>query len=63
MMSKKHFKAFADAIALIEDEQQREGVLTVVCRVCYEDNPRFDQSRFVEWIRRVRANESLVGLR
>ena len=63
MMNKKHYKEFANACALIDDNSIREEVINVIVTVCLADNYRFSIDKFKEWIRRVRANESLVGLR
>ena len=57
MMTKKHFQKFADAIALVEDYQDRIKIRDLIIGVLASDNPRFDASRFDEWIRRIRNND------
>jgi len=47
-MTRKDFKAIAEAIAKIEDLQIRVTIAEAMARTCAQDNPRFDQSRFYE---------------
>ena len=63
MMTKKDFKQFANTFAIVEDDEDRETLIRNCEKIFKMNNPRFDESRFREWIRRVRAGESLVGLR
>lgn len=63
MMSKKHFQLFANAIAQIDNDINREETICLVGSVLKADNNRFDMDRFREWIKRVRNNEDLKGLR
>ena len=60
-MTKKDFKELANLLATEFDENS--WFVGLVEKFCYENNPRFDESKFREWIRRVRAGESLKGLR
>jgi len=46
-MTKKHFRAFADAIANIDDRTERERVASLVANVCRQFNSRFDRERFL----------------
>ena len=41
MMGKKDYQLFADAISLIEDEKQREGIISFLNGVFYKDNNRY----------------------
>ncbi len=45
-MSKKHFRALADAIASIADSTERERAARLVADVCIGFNGRFDRGRF-----------------
>lgn len=63
MMTKKDFKQFADALAEYADEARREHLIERFCLIFKANNPRFDESRFREWIRRKVAGESTKGLR
>ena len=45
-MSKKHFKAFAEAISGIENDEERGRVARIVADVCKGENGRFDYGRF-----------------
>jgi len=51
MMTRKHFIAFAEAVAKIKDESNREYVASLIGTVLAEDNPRFDWERFHKHIR------------
>ena len=46
-MSKKHFRALADAIANIADKTERERAARLVADVCIGFNGRFDRGRFL----------------
>ncbi len=45
-MSKKHFKVFAEAIARIENAEERGRAAKLVADVCAGENGRFDYGRF-----------------
>jgi len=45
-MWKKHFKAFAAAIACIDDVDERARAAKMVAEVCSEFSGRFDRERF-----------------
>ena len=62
MLSKKAYKVIATDLGGLEDCAHTESVVTVLCRLFVGDNPRFDENRFREWIRRIRAGESTKGL-
>jgi hypothetical protein len=47
-MSKKHFQAFADAIAQIKSQPERRRAADLVAKVCSESNVRFDIARFMQ---------------
>lgn len=61
MMGKKDYQLFADAVSLIESDNDRDRVIEFLLNVFRQDNPRFDDSRFYDWIRRRRNNESMKG--
>ena len=62
-MTKKDFKQFANTFAIVEDDEDRETLIRNCEKIFKMNNPRFDEDRFREWVRRVRADESLKGLR
>jgi len=45
-MSKKHFRALADAIASIANTAERQRAARLVADVCVGFNGRFDRGRF-----------------
>jgi hypothetical protein len=47
-MSRKHFRALADAIRLIPDAAARRQAAAAVASVCRAMNGRFDTARFLE---------------
>ena len=61
MMTKKDFKELANLLAT--EFHENSWFVKEMENFCYKNNPRFDESKFREWIRRVRAGESLKGLR
>jgi len=63
MLTKKDFKQLADMCADIDEDIVRSTISVFLENFCRDNNPRFDASRFHEWIRRVRAKEDLKGLR
>jgi ribonucleotide monophosphatase NagD (HAD superfamily) len=63
MMTKKDFKELANMCSGIDNDNIRMYMTNSLIVFCRKQNPRFDAKKFIEWIRRVRANESLKGLR
>ena len=61
MMGKKDYQLFADAISLIESEGDRKRITDFLYEVFTNDNPRFDNGRFLDWIDRRRNNKSMKG--
>jgi hypothetical protein len=47
LMSKKHFNALADAIACIDNAEERARAARAVADVCVGFNGRFDRGRFL----------------
>lgn len=48
-MSRKHFKAFADAIAkAIASREAKAEFCEIFCRIAIKTNPRFDRAKFYE---------------
>jgi len=45
-MSRKHYRAFAQAVSCIDDIDDRKIVAKCIADVCAEDNPRFDRELF-----------------
>jgi len=62
-MTKKDFKHLANICCQIEDPTSRAILVSLCCSFCKGSNPRFDEDKFREWIRRTLANETLTGLR
>lgn len=52
-MGKKDYQLFADAVSLIKDGKNRADIITFLMKVFYNDNPRFDESRFFDWKRKI----------
>ena len=46
MMTRKHFRSLAEAIAKIVDDKQREELAESVADVCKADNPNFKRDLF-----------------
>lgn len=46
-MSRKHFKAFAEAISEITDRVERIRVAQLVATVCKQSNSNFDYYKFM----------------
>ena len=61
-MTKKDFKELATILGMIQNESDRISSTDLMIPFCRRNNPRFDEDRFVEWIKRVSNNESTVGL-
>ena len=59
MLTKKHFKELATIIGLNNDYDTLSQSLI---RWCHSQNGLFNENRFIEWIRRIKAKESTVGL-
>lgn len=63
MLSKKHYKEIATQLGELEITDHTESVIRMLCSLFKTDNSRFDESRFREYIRRVRNKEDIKGLR
>lgn len=46
-MSRKHYRAIAEALRNIADKATRQAVVTELLPVLKWDNPRFDAGRFI----------------
>jgi len=62
MITKKTYKVIATELGEMPIEENTEEVIKMLCSLFKADNARFDESRFREWVRRIRNNESTVGL-
>jgi hypothetical protein len=47
-MTRKDFRAIAEAIAKIEDLETRVIIAEAMARTCAQANPRFNMSKFYE---------------
>jgi len=47
-MTRKDFRAIAEAIAKIEDLETRVTIAEAMARTCAQANPRFNPSKFYE---------------
>jgi len=48
-MSRKHFKAFAEAIASVDiDKNERATLVNLIGKVCADENKNFDWMKFGE---------------
>lgn len=61
-LTKKDFKELATMCGHIQDEEEQTIVLGFLIRFCYTQNGKFDEDRFVEWVRRTAKGESTKGL-
>jgi len=48
MMSKKHYEKFAEAISKLQYNVDKETIAHAMIPVFKEDNPRFDETRFLK---------------
>ena len=62
MMTKNDFKQFADAIAKISNEEERNKLIKRLSPIFRVNNSRFDEQRFREWINRRVQGISTKGL-
>lgn len=46
MLTRKHFRAMAAAVAAIEDQTKKEAVYEAYVTLARESNPRFDEGIF-----------------
>jgi len=63
MMTKQHYQQFATALSQISNEEERENIISFLLPVFNQDNSRFSEGVFKEWIRREVEGEDLKGLR
>lgn len=67
MLTKKDFKELATMIGELDENIEvsdlRFAIKMKISDFCKRQNPRFDSSRFEEWINRVRLGQDLKGLR
>ncbi len=63
MMYKKQYQMFADAISELKNKEEKERFTTLLCNIFKQDNSRFSEGVFREWIRRKGTGESLKGLK
>ncbi len=61
MMGKKDYQLFADALSLIEDTKKRNEIERFLFPIFEADNPRFDGSRFIDWIYRRESGKTMKG--
>ena len=47
-MTRKHFRALAEAIAQIKDDEDKENTANSIGQVCAEQNKLFDWSRWLK---------------
>ena len=47
-MSRKHYRAIADALRNIADHATRQAVIAELLPMLKRDNPRFDCQRFID---------------
>jgi len=61
-MTKKDYQLFAEALAKIKNNTNREALINFLTPIFRQDNNRFDEGRFKEFIDRRINNKSLKGL-
>lgn len=47
-MSRKHFKALAEAISKLSDQKERSHMAHLIGEVCAENNDRFQWSKWLK---------------
>ena len=52
MMTKKDFKQFAEKIAKVENQQFKEDLINFLLPLLKEQNPRFNETKFKEYIQK-----------
>ena len=62
MLTKKE-KELANFCARIYNNEDRETLIQQMIIFCRESKPKFDAYRFREWVIRVHAGKSTVGLK
>ena len=62
-MTKQHYQQFATALSQISNEEEREKIISFLLPVFQNDNSRFNEGIFREWIKREVNGESLKGLK
>ena len=62
MMGRKDYQLFADALSQIESEEKREEFISYLFPIFREDNSRFSEDKFRDWIKRRLNNESIKEL-
>jgi hypothetical protein len=62
-MTKKHFQLFAENIAKIENESEREKAISFIIPILKQSNFRFNENLFREFINRRLKGIDLKGLR
>lgn len=63
MMTKQHFKLFAEACSKIENDIEQHNFINKLISIFKKSDGKFDEKRFREYIRRLIKGESLEGLR
>ena len=62
-MTKQHYQKFATALSQISNEEEREKIISFLLPVFQNDNSKFSEGVFREWIRREVEGEDLKGLK
>ena len=62
-MTKQHYQQFATALSQISNTEERENIISFLLPVFQNDNSRFSEGVFREWIRREIKGEDLKGLK
>jgi len=61
-LTKLHFQIFAEALSKVENETERDKLIDFLMPIFKQDNMRFSEDRFKEFIRRRLNGEDLKGL-
>jgi len=63
MMTKQHYQIFASALSLIKNNKERDKILSFLLPLFKQENYKFSEGVFREWIRREIKGENLKGLK
>lgn len=61
-MNKKDYQLFAEVVAKVTDETERERLVNFLSPIFSRDNERYSEDRFREFVDRRVKGESLKGL-
>ncbi len=61
-LSRKHFEVLAEALSYVNSDHDRQNATSLVTRMCRDENPAFDLTRFhaaIDGHRALRAHRAV----